>query len=46
MAAGRSAYLDAVADALHVEYAAIIEAGFTLQIDDPFLTDVLSYRTS
>jgi 5-methyltetrahydropteroyltriglutamate--homocysteine methyltransferase len=36
-------YLDAVADALHVEYAAIIDAGFTLQIDDPFLTDVFSY---
>jgi 5-methyltetrahydropteroyltriglutamate--homocysteine methyltransferase len=38
-------YLDAVADALHVEYAAIIDAGFTLQIDDPFLTDVFSYGT-
>src|ERR1700683_5059502 len=36
-------YLNAVADALHVEYAAIVEAGFTLQIDDPFLTDVFSY---
>ena len=35
----------AVADALHVEYAAIVEAGFTLQIDDPFLTDVFSYGT-
>jgi 5-methyltetrahydropteroyltriglutamate--homocysteine methyltransferase len=40
-----TAYLDAVADALHVEYTAIIEAGFTLQIDDPFLTDVFSYGT-
>ena len=39
----RAAYLDAVADALHVEYAAIVNAGFTLQIDDPFLTDVFSY---
>jgi 5-methyltetrahydropteroyltriglutamate--homocysteine methyltransferase len=38
-------YLDAVADALHVEYQAIIDAGFTLQIDDPFLTDVFSYGT-
>jgi 5-methyltetrahydropteroyltriglutamate--homocysteine methyltransferase len=38
-------YLDAVADALHVEYAAVIDAGFTLQIDDPFLTDVFSYGT-
>src|SRR5271165_4305630 len=35
-----AAYLDAVADALHVQYAAIVEASFTLQIDDPFLTDV------
>jgi 5-methyltetrahydropteroyltriglutamate--homocysteine methyltransferase len=41
----QAGYLDAVADALHVEYAAIIEAGFTLQIDDPFLTDVFSYGT-
>ena len=40
-----AAYLDAVADALHVEYAAIVAAGFTLQIDDPFLTDVFSYGT-
>jgi 5-methyltetrahydropteroyltriglutamate--homocysteine methyltransferase len=36
-------YLNAVADALHTEYAAIVNAGFTLQIDDPFLTDVFSY---
>ena len=40
-----AAYLDAVADALHEEYAAIVAAGFTLQIDDPFLTDVFSYGT-
>jgi methionine synthase II (cobalamin-independent) len=33
------------ADALHVEYAAIVDAGFTLQIDDPFLIDVFSYDT-
>jgi 5-methyltetrahydropteroyltriglutamate--homocysteine methyltransferase len=39
-------YLAAVADALDVEYAAIIEAGFDLQIDDPFLTDVFSYSTT
>jgi 5-methyltetrahydropteroyltriglutamate--homocysteine methyltransferase len=38
-------YLNAVADALHAEYAAIVDAGFTLQIDDPFLTDVFSYGT-
>jgi 5-methyltetrahydropteroyltriglutamate--homocysteine methyltransferase len=36
-------YLDAVADALHIEYQAIIDAGFTLQIDDPFLTEEFSY---
>ena len=40
------AYLDAVADALHAEYQAIIDAGFTLQIDDPFLTEEFSYGTS
>ena len=39
----QAGYLNAVADALHVEYAAIVDAGFTLQIDDPFLTDVFSY---
>jgi 5-methyltetrahydropteroyltriglutamate--homocysteine methyltransferase len=38
-------YLSAVADAMRVEYAAIVDAGFTLQIDDPFLTDVFSYDT-
>jgi len=40
-----SDYLDAVADALHEEYQAIIDAGFTLQIDDPFLTEEFSYGT-
>ena len=29
------AYLDALADALHVEYAAIVDAGFVLQLDAP-----------
>jgi len=38
-----SDYLDAVADALHEEYQAIADAGFTLQIDDPFLTEEFSY---
>jgi 5-methyltetrahydropteroyltriglutamate--homocysteine methyltransferase len=38
-------YLNAVADAMHVEYAAIVDSGFTVQIDDPFLTDVFSYGT-
>jgi 5-methyltetrahydropteroyltriglutamate--homocysteine methyltransferase len=40
------AYLDAVAEALRVEYLAIIDAGFTLQVDDPFLTEVFSYSTA
>lgn len=40
------AYLDAVADALRTEYLAIIEAGFTLQVDDPFLSEVFSYSTA
>jgi 5-methyltetrahydropteroyltriglutamate--homocysteine methyltransferase len=36
-------FLFAVADALHVEYQAIVDAGFILQVDDPFLTDIYSY---
>jgi 5-methyltetrahydropteroyltriglutamate--homocysteine methyltransferase len=36
-------YLDACADALHEEYQAIVDAGFTLQIDEPFLTEEFSY---
>jgi 5-methyltetrahydropteroyltriglutamate--homocysteine methyltransferase len=35
-------YLHAVADAMRVEYSAIVEAGFLVQIDDPFLTDIFS----
>ncbi len=35
-------YLHAVADALRTEYQAIVDAGFLVQIDDPFLTDVYS----
>jgi 5-methyltetrahydropteroyltriglutamate--homocysteine methyltransferase len=38
-------YLYAVAEALRVEYQAIIDAGFVLQVDDPFLTDLYSYST-
>jgi 5-methyltetrahydropteroyltriglutamate--homocysteine methyltransferase len=34
-------YAGAVADALREEYLAIVEAGFLLQIDDPFLCDIL-----
>ncbi len=33
-------YLQAVGAALRVEYQAIVDAGFILQIDDPFLTDL------
>ncbi len=36
-------YLYAVAEAMHTEYQAIVDAGFILQIDDPFLTDIYSY---
>jgi 5-methyltetrahydropteroyltriglutamate--homocysteine methyltransferase len=35
-------YLFAVADALHEEYQAIVDAGLLLQVDDPFLADVFS----
>ena len=38
-------YLHAVAEALSVEYRAIIDAGFLLQIDDPFLTELFSFST-
>jgi 5-methyltetrahydropteroyltriglutamate--homocysteine methyltransferase len=47
---GRNAYYDtdedyffAVADALHTEYQAIFDAGFILQVDDPFLSELFSY---
>jgi len=33
------AYLAAIADAMHEEYRAIVDAGFLLQIDDPDLPD-------
>lgn len=36
-------YIHAVADALSIEYRAIIDAGFLLQIDDPFLTELYSF---
>ena len=35
-------YLFAVADALASEYRAIVEAGFLVQIDDPFLADMFA----
>ncbi|HUY20207.1 MAG TPA: cobalamin-independent methionine synthase II family protein [Candidatus Binataceae bacterium] len=36
------AFLGAVADALRTEYQMIVDAGFLLQIDDPFLSDIYS----
>jgi 5-methyltetrahydropteroyltriglutamate--homocysteine methyltransferase len=39
-------YLGAVADALHVEYQAIVDAGFILQVDDPALTYALGHSPS
>jgi len=36
-------YLNAVALAMHAEYQAIVDAGFLVQIDDPFLTELYSY---
>ena len=36
-------YFAAVADALHTEYQAIVDAGFVLQVDDPWLTELFSY---
>ena len=39
-------YLQAVGDALRTEYQAIVDAGFILQIDDPWLTEVHSHDPS
>ena len=36
-------YFTALADALHTEYQAIVDAGFVLQVDDPWLTELFSY---
>jgi 5-methyltetrahydropteroyltriglutamate--homocysteine methyltransferase len=38
-------YLNAVAQAMHSEYQAIVDAGFLVQIDDPFLTELYSYSS-
>jgi 5-methyltetrahydropteroyltriglutamate--homocysteine methyltransferase len=35
-------FFHAVGEALRSEYQAIIEAGFLLQVDDPFLTDIFA----
>jgi len=40
--ASHEEYLHAVADAMHEEYVGIVDAGFILQVDDPFLIDMLS----
>jgi 5-methyltetrahydropteroyltriglutamate--homocysteine methyltransferase len=40
--ASEEEYLFAVAEALRVEYEAIVRAGFLLQIDDPFLSEIHS----
>ena len=34
-------YLEAVGEAMRVEYLGIVDAGFVLQVDDPFLIDTL-----
>jgi 5-methyltetrahydropteroyltriglutamate--homocysteine methyltransferase len=39
-------YLQAVSDALRIEYQAIVDAGFILQIDDPWVTEVHSQNPS
>jgi 5-methyltetrahydropteroyltriglutamate--homocysteine methyltransferase len=43
--ASHEEYLHAVADAMREEYLGIVEAGFVLQVDDPFLIDMLSDPT-
>ena len=35
-------YLFAVADAVHEEYQAIVDAGFIVQVDDPFLAELFT----
>ena len=35
-------YFEAVGAAMHSEYQAIVDAGFLVQIDDPFLTEIFS----
>ena len=40
------AYLEALGEALRVEYKAIVDAGFILQVDDPWLTEVHSQDPS
>jgi 5-methyltetrahydropteroyltriglutamate--homocysteine methyltransferase len=40
--ASETEYLQAVAEAMREEYLAIVEAGFLLQIDDPWLIEILT----
>jgi 5-methyltetrahydropteroyltriglutamate--homocysteine methyltransferase len=39
-------YLEAVGEAMRIEYLAIVDAGFVLQIDDPWLMEILSDPTT
>ena len=38
-------YFHALAAAMHEEYQTIVDAGFLVQIDDPFLTELFSYTS-
>ena len=38
-------YFHAVAEAMRTEYRAIVDAGFLLQVDDPFLSDIYGDET-
>jgi len=38
-----AAYFFAVAEAMRTEYQAIVDAGFILQVDDPWLSELYSY---
>lgn len=40
--ASNAEYLEAVAEAMREEYLAIVDAGFVLQVDDPYLIEYLS----
>lgn len=40
-----SEFLHAAAEAMRSEYRAIVDAGFMVQIDDPFLTELFSYSS-
>jgi 5-methyltetrahydropteroyltriglutamate--homocysteine methyltransferase len=39
-------YWQGIADAMHAEYQAIVDAGFLVQIDDPFLAEWFSYSSA